>query len=533
MKIFLYGPSGTGKSTLGRRMAQSLELPFVDLDKSIERQAGQSIPEIFRRQGEAGFRQLEKQNLRTILEAPEEVVSLGGGALLDEDNRRQVEAAGPVLCLHAPVETLAERLERSRVERPLLQSTQVESSERAISMRTNLEALLARRATHYQSFRLQLDSASPDLSELVFAAQTLAGAFRVSGMGKDYDVRVENQGLDRIGDEVSRRGLSGPVLVVSDENVANLYGEKVLESLRASGFQASLFAIQPGEEHKSMASVQTMWQAFLECGIDRGSTILALGGGVVGDLAGFAAATYLRGVSWVVAPTTLLAMADSSLGGKTGADLPQGKNLIGAFYPPQLVFADPHVLETLPEMELRSGMAEVVKAGLVGDARLFELCRSGWEAVHSYRDEIVKRAMAVKVQVIQDDPYEKGRRACLNLGHTVGHAIEHASGYRLSHGEAVAIGMVVEACLAEKLNLAEAGLAHVIRECLESLGLPVAIPAELERGKILEAMQLDKKRRQGQVRFALPVCIGEVRTGVLIEDLEAIFSCNPFSAKDY
>jgi shikimate kinase/3-dehydroquinate synthase len=525
MKIFLYGPSGSGKSTLGRRLSQSLVLPFVDLDESIENQAGQTIHEIFRRQGEAGFRELEKQNLRAILEAPEGVVSLGGGALLDEDNRRRVEAAGPVLCLHAPVEVLAERLAQSRVERPLLKSTRADSNESVDSIRQYLEVLLNRRAAHYQSFHLQLDSHSNDLSELVFAAQTLLGTFRVTGMGKDYDVRVEPEGLDHIDAEIGRRGFSGVVAIVSDDNVARLYGEKALESLRAYGFQASLFAIKPGEAHKNMASVQAIWQAFTEYGIDRGSTILALGGGVVGDLTGFAAATYLRGVRWVVAPTTLLAMVDSSLGGKTGADLPQGKNLIGAFYPPQLVFADPRVLDTLPEKELRSGMAEVVKAGIVGDRCLFELCCSGWETVNANRDEIVRRAMAVKVQVIQEDPYEKGRRACLNLGHTVGHAIEHASGYRLSHGEAVAIGMVVEACLAEKLSLAEAGLAQEIRYCLESLGLPVAIPRGLERGKILEAMQLDKKRSHGKVRFALPVSIGEVRTGVLIEDLEAIFSC--------
>jgi 3-dehydroquinate synthase len=312
---------------------------------------------------------------------------------------------------------------------------------------------------------------------------------------------------------------------VSDENVAGFYGEQVLEALGEAGLQSSLFAIEPGEQHKSMASVQAIWQAFLESGIERGSTILALGGGVVGDLAGFAAATYLRGVRWVIVPTSLLAMVDSSLGGKTGADLPQGKNLIGAFYPPKLVFADLKVLDTLPMKELRSGMAEVVKAGVVGDARLFELCSAGWETVNAHRDEIVKRAMAVKIQVIQEDPYEKGRRASMNLGHTVGHAVEHASGYRLSHGEAVAIGMVVEACLAEKLGLAEAGLKQRIQACLESLGLPVAIPSSLDRQKMLAAMQVDKKRSRGKVRFALPVNIGKVKTGVVLDDLQAVFSC--------
>jgi shikimate kinase/3-dehydroquinate synthase len=526
MKIFLYGPSGSGKSTLGRLLAESLALPFVDLDDEIEIQAGQSIPDIFRREGEAVFRWREKQALLSSMGGAECIISLGGGALVAEENRRLVEAAGAVLCLHAPLDTLVERLSQSKDERPLLLPNQIELKDSLSTMRGNLENLLARRSEHYRSFRLQLNTGSDDLSKLVLAAQTLAGAFRVTGMGGAYDVRVANQALNRIGAEITDHGLSGPVVVVSDENVAGLYGEQVLKSLHENGLQGSIFAIKPGEQHKNMNSVQAMWQAFLECGIERGSTILALGGGVVGDLAGFAAATYLRGVRWVVAPTTLLAMADSSLGGKTGADLPQGKNLIGAFYPPQLVIADPQVLDTLPAKELRSGMAEVVKAGIIGDARLFELCCSGWDGVNANRDEIVRRAMAVKIQVIQEDPYEKGRRACLNLGHTVGHAVELASGYRLSHGEAVAIGMVVEACLAEKLGVAESGLVDTIRESLESLELPVAIPNGLGEDKILAAMQVDKKRSQGHVRFALPVRIGQVKTGVVTDDLGMIFSCD-------
>jgi shikimate kinase / 3-dehydroquinate synthase len=527
VKIFLYGPSGSGKTTLGRQLAQSLAVPFADMDEKIEMQAGQSIPVIFQQEGESGFRQREKLALHTILDEPAGVVALGGGALLDEDNRRLVERAGIVICLHAPLEILQERLSQSKVERPLLQPIPKAGNEYEASLEQNLKDMLARRTSHYQSFDSQLDTSRTELSELVFAIQTLAGTFRVTGMGSAYDVRVVNHGLDRIGAEIAGRGLSAPVMVVSDENVASQYGERVLRSLRDSGLEGSLFAIQPGEQHKTIALVQTMWQAFLDCGIERGSTILALGGGVVGDLAGFAAATYLRGVNWVLAPTSLLAMVDASLGGKTGADLPQGKNLIGAFYPPQLVYSDPEVLNTLPLPELRSGMAEAVKAGIIGDRRLFELCCLGWDAVNNAnREEIVRRAMAVKVKVIQDDPYEKGRRACLNLGHTVGHAVEHTSAYRLRHGEAVSIGMVVEACLAEKLGIAESGLARRIRICLESLGLPVVIPDDLNQDKILEAMQLDKKRSRSQVRFALPVSIGQVETGVVIDDLRAIFSCD-------
>jgi 3-dehydroquinate synthetase len=235
---------------------------------------------------------------------------------------------------------------------------------------------------------------------------------------------------------------------------------------------------------------------------------------VVGDLAGFAAATYLRGIAWVGVPTSLLAMVDSSLGGKTGVDLPRGKNLVGAFHSPRLVIADLSTLITLPDEEFRSGMAEVLKAGIIGDPQLFALCDQGLYTVRQNLDEIVRRAMAVKIAVISEDPYEKGRRAALNLGHTIGHAVELLSGYHLRHGEAVAIGMAAEARLAERLHLAEKGTVDVIEEALRRLELPVEVPAEMSPGAILTAMQVDKKRMAGKVRFALPVKIGEVIVGV-------------------
>jgi len=247
--------------------------------------------------------------------------------------------------------------------------------------------------------------------------------------------------------------------------------------------------------------------------------VLALGGGVVGDLTGFAAATWLRGVRWVGLPTTLLAMADSSLGGKTGADLPQGKNLIGAFHPPALVLADTETLATLPDEEFRAGLAEVVKHGLLADPELFDLCAEGFDQLRAdVAGEFVSRAMSVKIRTIQQDPYEKGIRAALNLGHTIGHGIEKASGFALRHGEAVAIGMVAEARVAERMGLAHKGLAELIVDVLKGIGLPTEIPANLDRRRVLEAIQLDKKRAGGVVRFALPIRIGEVRTGVAVEE---------------
>jgi 3-dehydroquinate synthase len=308
------------------------------------------------------------------------------------------------------------------------------------------------------------------------------------------------------------------VVVVSDGNTADYYLERTLAGLNAAGYAASPVVIPSGEAFKTLETVAGLWEAFLKAGVERGSTIVALGGGVTGDLTGFAASVYLRGVRWVGIPTTLLAMVDSALGGKTGADLPQGKNLIGAFHPPALVLADPKVLATLPDGEFRSGLGEVVKHGVIADPDLFALCEAGLEAVNTNRTELVRRAMAVKVRVIQEDPYENGRRASLNLGHTIGHAIELVSGFRLRHGEAVAIGMVVEARLAERLGLARPGLAERIALTLAGLGLPTKVPSDLERGKILLTTSVDKKRSGGRTKYALPCEIGDVRVGVTVED---------------
>jgi 3-dehydroquinate synthetase len=237
-------------------------------------------------------------------------------------------------------------------------------------------------------------------------------------------------------------------------------------------------------------------------------------------MAGFTAATFMRGCNWVCVPTTLLSMVDASIGGKTGFDLPEGKNLVGAFNPPRLVLADPDVLSTLPERELRSGFAEVVKHGIIADPELFDLCAQGWETVNSRLPEVVRRGMAVKVKVIEDDPYEQGVRAALNLGHTIGHAVELVSGFSLLHGEAVAIGMVAEARLAERLAVAGPGLSEALKSTLTALGLPVEIPKDLEREKLISAMKVDKKKRSGVIRFVLPVKIGEVKVGVVVENLE-------------
>jgi 3-dehydroquinate synthase len=309
-------------------------------------------------------------------------------------------------------------------------------------------------------------------------------------------------------------------MIVTDQNVAKFHLEKIKQVL---GPDIRYVIVPAGEEYKNLETVSFLWKSFLENGLDRKSTVIALGGGVIGDMTGFAAATYMRGIAWVGVPTTLLSMVDASIGGKTGFDLPEGKNLIGSFYPPKLVLADPSLLLTLPAAELISGMAEVVKHGVISDPELFALCSRGLDWVKDNLEEVVKRAMAVKIKVIEEDPYEKGIRAALNLGHTVGHAIELVSKFKLRHGEAVAIGTVVEARYAERIGIASNGLADKISETMSALGLPTHIPDDMPREDIIRTMRVDKKKSAKAIRFALPVAIGKVEL-TDVTDLESVIS---------
>jgi 3-dehydroquinate synthase len=507
--IFLYGPPGTGKTTIGRILARNLELPFIDLDQVIETKAELDIQGIMDQKGESTFRLLETETLKELITRDESIIALGGGSLLCDINRTLVEEKGRVVLLMAELDTLLTRLGSDTNKRPLLQG----------DIRDKLSTLLANRKNHYNSFPLSIYVDGEAADNNAQRVQFTLGRYHLSAMGH-YDVLVQNDGTWQIGDLLHRRGLQNPV-VVTDGNVEKLHGVKVVASLRNSGFNPGQLTIPAGEAHKNLDCINNLWRGFVEQGLDRTGTVIALGGGVVSDLAGFAASTFMRGVSWVAIPTTLLSMVDASLGGKTGFDLPEGKNLIGSFYPPRLIIADPSFLQSLLDEELISGLAEVMKAGIISDPRLFNMCTHGLDWVKDNLDELVKRAMAVKILIIEEDPYERGIRAKLNLGHTVGHAVELISEFQIRHGEAVAIGMVAEARLAERLSIADKGLSDVIAGTLSALGLPVEIPTGMSREDLIRAMRVDKKMNNGTIRFALPVEIGQVEL-VKVDDLEMV-----------
>jgi 3-dehydroquinate synthase len=300
--------------------------------------------------------------------------------------------------------------------------------------------------------------------------------------------------------------------LISDANVARLYGHAVVEQLRDAGLAADLFEFPAGEAHKTRATWTALSDQMLARGFGRDSAVIAFGGGVVGDVAGFVAATYLRGVPYVQVPTSLLAMIDSSIGGKTGVDVPAGKNLIGAFHQPRLVVADLDLLASLPAVQLAAGLAEAVKHAVIADAAYFEFLNTTSAAVLAREPDAlalaVTRSIEIKAAVVAADERETGRRAILNFGHTLGHAVESTTQFHVLHGAAVAIGMAFEARLAEALTIAPRGTAQRVRALLERYGLPVERPAGCSSDDLLEAMRLDKKARAGAVRFALPRAIG-------------------------
>lgn len=509
--IFLYGPPGTGKSTIGKLLARGLKLPFIDLDRVIETNAGMSIAQIMEQQGETAFRDMETAALKelvghafpkgdadSVTDTQDKVVALGGGTLLRDENRTFTESNGKVLLLIAELPTLLERLRKESGKRPLL----------AGDLKSKLTSLLEKRKEHYNSFPLKMHVDGKLAHQNTRQAQIVLGRHHLSAMG-EYDVIVDS--VERV-----INSLYPAPIIVTDENVAKFHLEK-MQNL----FNAKSVIVPAGEEYKNLDTVSRLWKAFLENGLDRKSTVIALGGGVIGDITGFAASTYMRGMDWIGIPTTLLSMVDASLGGKTGFDLPEGKNLIGSFYPPKLVVADPGLLLTLPERELRSGMAEVVKHGIISDPDLFAMCNRGMDWVKSNLEEVVKRAMAVKIKIIEEDPYEKGIRATLNLGHTVGHAVELVSKFQLRHGEAISIGMAAEAKYSARVGLASQSTVEAIESTLSALGLPVQIPDGMPREEIIRAMRVDKKKNAKSIRFALPAEIGKVEL-VNIDDLESV-----------
>jgi 3-dehydroquinate synthase len=328
-----------------------------------------------------------------------------------------------------------------------------------------------------------------------------------------YEVLVGRGALAELPRILDERCRAGRYAVVADRHVAELHGSRLTQLLAAADIAALLVHFPAGEWNKTRESWAEITDALLKARVGRDGAIIALGGGVAGDLAGFVAATYLRGIPYVQVPTTLLAMIDASVGGKTGVDVPAGKNLVGAFHQPAAVVADVELLATLPRIQLAAGMAEAIKHGLIADAGYFAALEDAGPVLAKdlgRLEAIVTRSVEIKAAIVSADEREAGLRAVLNFGHTVGHAIEALSGFELLHGEATAIGMAVEARIAEDGDIAELGLADAIVPMLQRYALPTTVRGALTTDALLEVMAGDKKARSGRVRLALPRCVGQM-----------------------
>ncbi len=537
--IFLTGFSGTGKSTVGRSVARLLGWRFVDTDELIVEATGKSIATIFEEDGETEFRRLEHEYLTEVCEAEGQIVSTGGGIVMDDRNRRLMETSGVVICLEAGLGTIHRRIlaEEDPVIRPMLSDP--DPLRRIGALKAERQAGYARalwtvhtdRLTPEEvagevarAYRLLVDRLEGTPSPQSYPAKgERAGnqphVLSVRTKAGDYPVWVGWGNLAQLGGRVREIVGEGSAYVVTDTG-ASAHAANAIESLGAAGVPIQVLELPSGEGNKTLDTARRIYSWLASCRAERGDLVLAVGGGVVGDVAGFAAATYLRGLRFAQVPTTLLAMMDSSIGGKTGVDLSEGKNLVGAFHNPQFVLDDVRTLQTLPERERISGWAEAIKHGLIADDGLLRSFEVEGEAIRSLdravTTEIIARSVAIKADVVSRDERETlGQRVLLNYGHTIAHALEAATGYeKYLHGEAVSIGMMGAAEVCRGLDMLTDADVDRQRRLLEAYGLPVRLDQTGLEGAISAAMALDKKTVGGAIRWVLLDGIGHAVTRV-------------------
>ena len=521
--IIIIGFSFTGKSVVGKRVAQKLGWEFIDSDHAIAAAVGKPVPAIFAEKGEAHFRNLEREMLQKACSGNRRVIVTGGGAIVDPRNRELFLQSGVVICLEAQPKTIIERLLGSTqmedtVPRPLLNAP--DPLARVIQLKTSRQAYyaIADRAVYSDDLTVEetVESVISGFEQVRAKAKDAAKQttpFIVSTATESYPVFVGWGLMDDLGRRMLQCGLSGSAVIISDDNVFPHHGEKAIKSLKASGFKTESYIVPAGESTKTIDTAIKIYDWLVKQRTERRHAIVALGGGMVGDLAGFAAATFLRGLPLVHVPTSLMAMTDSSIGGKVAVNHPKAKNLIGSFYQPRLVLADVSTLKTLPKRELISGWAEVVKHALILDAEFLELLENNADDLSKLKPariaEAIRRSAYIKSTVVGEDEKEQRKRMVLNYGHTIGHGLETATGYdRLLHGEAVSIGMIGAAMLSERLGLIQHDIEVRQKALLERFGLPTSC-SDVSLDSILTAMSLDKKVKEKSIQWVLLDGIGK------------------------
>lgn len=498
--IFI-GMPGVGKSAVGKRLAKRLEIPFADSDQLVRKRFGRSIPEIIAKYGESEFRKIEAEVIAEALKDFSGILSLGGGAVLHRQTQELLKGHRVVL-IEAPDEVLIARLENSPHQRPLI----------ADDIPGGIARLRATRLEIYRS--LATDILISDHRPIGFVVDSAYDLLRsapsivpVQG-DKPYEVTIGSYLYSKL---LAQAVQYSGILILHAPPLA-AQAQELSVALKVCEKEVSLFELPDGEAAKTAQVLEEIWDFAGQIKLARDGLIITLGGGATTDLGGFAAATWLRGVAVIHIPTTFLAMVDAAIGGKTGINSASGKNMIGAFYPPESVYCDLTLLNSLSSEELLAGMGEAVKCGFIQDRAILELiAEHGKELLHSNHQalrEIVERSVKIKAKVVSQDLHENGIREVLNYGHTLAHAIEKHENFQMRHGEAVAIGCVFAAALSEAAGISQPGFADLHRNAFASLGLPISYQGA-SRKQLLAYMSSDKKVRQHKLRFIVLRAVGD------------------------
>ncbi len=520
--IVLVGMPGSGKSTTAQALATALGRRAVDLDQALAERSGRSTAELLRREGEQAFRAQEAELLQTLLEQPGTVLAVGGGAPCFHDAMTLMRAAAEVVWLDAPVEVLLQRTLQDG-DRPLLGDTRAEQQ-------AALQRLAAQRSATYARAHRRVDASRPirEVVAQIQGPQTGRLTQAVDFAGQHHDVVLDPGPPADAADAVAVHAQTGRVALLVDARVL-MYAEPLQIMLAARGLDVQLLVLPGGEKSKDIRVLTRIWTWLAQFGFGRDDLLVALGGGATTDVAGLAAATWQRGMPWIAMPTTVLAMADASIGAKTAIDLPAGKNLVGALHAPVLVWLALGALPTLPSREFRSGLAEIAKIFAVFDVDAWSALVADGPALKRRQIEALRphlvRAIAWKARVVAADPRERlGSgpldRRLLNFGHTLGHAFESQSGFSLRHGEAVALGMCIAADLSQAMGLAADGTSATIVAGLQVLGLPTDYES-LVTDAALERLAADKKKRGDTLAFIAlrqlgAACVAPVRAPELV-----------------